>query len=766
MPHAKLFERTLLDEDSPRASPPPSFQGELHSSQAAVLHRMLQLEATQLLSVVDEYDNPKALSFNAAVLSTPFASGKTVDILALIAYDIPPRKTLPHLLTPGYDSSSDVSSVNRALHNVSRSASRQAEFGASVNMPGILLEWVPTRHIPSTLVVAATSVISHWEETIRTFVPHLTYFIIDGVERLRAYLGLVAAGRHVDYHLVLLKTGTVVTKLPGSSSTIQTLTALCRHLPAYVWDRLVIDDYDTIVLPRAAHLPAAFFTWYVSATRRSLPTRTPGLKLGWEITRPEAVGDAVFRMLAGGGWPAINAVHDMLLATTLAVRCVDRFHNANVKLPAPTVTDYILKAPPMLALFNGVNMPAAAQEALNSGAVHAAAEILGFSCNTLAELAGRVLSKHKETYEKARRELAALDYFEAMLARAAPEATELTTSQAGALLTAIRKGWLAGEPLPAEIDTGRRAGENYAALAREFREARETQIATHSRAIERLRENAAEGECQVCLLPWAELAAGGKKYVANCCQTMVCGTCISTTANGGKNQFVDECPNCFAKLFGDDGPRIIAMNADIELEELTPDLLDAAGPAAAPPTPACGAAEGIAERITRVWKAFASDPKIRALLQLVAGLPLEEVDVRPGSRVPGLLGNDGAVVPLAPDAPRRVLIFSQHTESTRRIKEALKGCGLPCAVLGGVGRGQRLMKDRAITAFRTSQEPLEVLIITASKDCPGIHLPECTDQIFFHRNGSPEVAAQLAGRGQRYGRTASMRIHNLLYVYE
>jgi hypothetical protein len=761
----KLFSSRLLTEESPRAPDPPSFRGQLFPSQAAVLHRMLLMEREQRMPIIPGKAAPgkggSVLAFNGGSLTTPFASGKTVVISALVATEVPPRRVPPILNLPEVERSGiDISTVaDLPATTSSRRRTARPGFGLS-DTPFATFEWIPDRVIPSTLVVAANSVLSHWEETLGRFVPHLSCFTIDSVDRLREYVTLVQSGAHANYHIVLLKMGVMAFQTADCKKN-SSLTALCYSLPGLIWDRLVIDDYDTITIPKSARLPPAFFTWYVSATRRSTLSSV-SLGMAEPALTPEYLGRYLDPILPGG-WPAIVSVRDALLASNLCVNCSEKFQNSNFVLPAPVIMDHRFNRPNSFKLLQGLDISPEVQEALNAGAVHTAAELLGFSCRTPAELASRVLNKHKIAFTLAVDEQHAITSVEAYL-KSRMSRKEILVKHVTLILTCIREGWrpTLTQPIPSTIPDDVGFGPRFSELAEPFWEKRELLRDNSGRALERLRENAREGECQVCLLPWADAPVdsdgpASKTYIMNCCQTLLCTICVTAAGADGK-QFVRECPNCFQKLFHDGKCHILAMSSDIKLEdvEFVPES------EVAEETPTTPKPTDAASRIEEAWKQFGRDEKIRALLQLVEGYPISAGTVEPGKPIAGLLGNDGPIIDRPDAATRRFLLFSQHPESTARILEVLGLCEIPCAVLNG----RRSEKDRLIHRFRSSMAPREVLIITASKDCAGIHLPECTDQVYFHRMLSGEVNAQLAGRAQRHGRRASLRIHNLLYSDE
>lgn len=830
LPVARFFRKTDLTKNSPLGTNPPYFQGTLYPPQAAVLARMQAMEQQQVLGMQNDADEYIAVTFNAGLLSAPFAFGKTVVVAALIASEQPPRKVPPSLNLPD-----QYPIINGAVHDITiisngqpshamsrrRHQTTRSAFATVVDFercPSLSLEWYPQRHIQSTLVLVSNSVMSHWRDTIAQFVPHLSIYLIDGIRYLREYARMTRTGEHTDYHAVILKIGSTTMLVDGNKTSMSTLTAINTLLPGVIWDRVVLDDFDTVPIASSATLPPAFFTWYVSATRRmTLATvKSPG---SISMDDPVQIHQALTHIVPGG-WPASAATRDDFLFSTLQVNCNREFRESHFVLPAPRVVDYSLKSSSMLQLFQGLDLPDDVQEALNSGAIGTAARRLGFDCASPAELASRVLDKNKTDLLESSSALGALDVVTAELKRRAAEpepglkSKPISLTEARHVMIAVRKGWRPDEKLlPDCVAPGSVFAEAYTTGEEEYRAHLTEMRGRTGRALERLRENASEGTCQVCLLPWdlcdapekvdaaagaapdaaaaADAAAGAapdaapppNRFVANCCQTLICATCVTRqdVYGRGTRRFLDECPNCFSKILKkvDGKPEclIIALGADIQLEQLTVEnLAEETAADDEPPPPANSNPQTEAEwqeKLTEVWKAFGKDDKIRALLQLVVGLVPKCEEQRPGSPIQGLMGNDNPVIgePYSSEILmdvqpiRRYLVFSYHLESTKRILEAFDAAGIPATRLGGRREG-RSGKDQALRTFRKSQKPREVLIITASKDCAGIHIPECTDEIFYHRVRNQDVAAQLAGRAQRPGRKNSLRIHNLLYPNE
>ena len=116
-------------------------------------------------------------------------------------------------------------------------------------------------------------------------------------------------------------------------------------------------------------------------------------------------------------------------------------------------------------------------------------------------------------------------------------------------------------------------------------------------------------------------------------------------------------------------------------------------------------------------------------------------------------------LPWPEDKPRKVLVFTMHAESTRDISAGLARAGVAHCVL----RGSRAQKDEAVRALR---EDCGVMLVTAPKDCGGIHLPFVSHVVFYHRVVDRNVEAQVAARGQRLGREHNLEVVSILYETE
>ena len=292
----------------------------------------------------------------------------------------------------------------------------------------------------------------------------------------------------------------------------------------------------------------------------------------------------------------------------------------------------------------------------------------------------------------------------------------------------------------------------------------------YGRTLERMRSNIREGHCQVCTVPFEKEEAEAEAncdvncnlpddpsyaaYVlAGCCQIIICEYCV-TKSKGKTRQFIDRCPNCAKDISVKSG--LIRIGAELDLDSalrdetiLTPDKET---DAAAAPAVAAAAAVPVAAAAP-AHPVEIENPKLRALMKFIKQ---EQIDCISDNIVPAFV--QGLLVgernnPWPADKPRRILIFAMHPESTRQIAQILEIYGAPYSLL----RGARAQKDAAVAEVRDAPGT-GILLVTAAKDCAGIHMPWLSHIIFYHRVHDRHVEAQVAARGQRLGRTHNLEI--------
>jgi len=107
----------------------------------------------------------------------------------------------------------------------------------------------------------------------------------------------------------------------------------------------------------------------------------------------------------------------------------------------------------------------------------------------------------------------------------------------------------------------------------------------------------------------------------------------------------------------------------------------------------------------------------------------------------------------------KYLIFSEHDESFVKIEKLLINKKLKYREM----KGNNMVITNIIKQF--TQGHLNVLLLNTQHMGAGLNLQMCSDIILFHRQRN-DLEKQLIGRGQRLGRTNSLKVHYLLHDNE
>jgi hypothetical protein len=239
--------------------------------------------------------------------------------------------------------------------------------------------------------------------------------------------------------------------------------------------------------------------------------------------------------------------------------------------------------------------------------------------------------------------------------------------------------------------------------------------------------------------------------LGNCCQIIICEECITVGENRSKT-FIKKCPNCAAELTYGVNKNInglIKVGNNVNLEDALSDdivlTIDDITPIHHKEEP----------------KESIKNLKIRALLQLLQSNNqiTDNYCISDNIIPPSISGLLVGKVDIPHTGKNKYLIFSLLTETTHFLHDELSKHNVNHLVL----QGNKTQKNNIIESFKND---IDVLLITATNDCAGLHLPFVSHIIFYHKIIDHNIESQIAARGQRLGRTSNLEIIYLLYQYE
>jgi hypothetical protein len=750
--HHTLWDARPLTGADPRAPNPPGFRGGLYTPQRTMLAAMVALEAEPRVSISDGRC-PTAwaphLQTSMGRLADRFSFGKTVVALALICARRQAAAGPPQLMQPLVTMAGGGGRQNRALVSTDRRCAAYDPSGPGF-LPEVRVQY--SRRLALTVVAASANVISQWERETRRFTD-LRWHTVENVRSLREFEQMWRRGEVDGLDIVFVKAGRVTSSYaveggePGDghrrAKTRPLFEAMARLFEGVLCARLIIDDYDTLKLGGDDCFIPAGFTWLISATRRQTAARAP-LRAGHKTV------EDFFRANLMTCFPILGAALDDTINRVFSLRCTPEYVDAHISSTAMGFRRIFVRGGRAAAILRDLDAPEAVIEMVHADAVGTAAAALGLSAQTIGDVIRRVVGQHLESLRLAVRLQARVARARARIAPPGPP--QLSQAGAAQYSAALKDG--SDAEAAAAIEAASASPELAGCLDSLEAWAGE-QLARHGRSLGRMRDNIREGQCQCCTVPFEKGEGGEDAYIlAGCCQIIVCEACATRPSAGpsagARRMVIQRCPNCAAPAAG-----VIRVGGNIDLSDamaddalLLPDGPEHGGPPPPPvqdgPPPPDGPA---------------ANPKLAALIQLVRGAPIDCIrDAATPPYIEGLL--DGPRdIPWPAEAPRKILVFTMHAESTRLVEQALAAAAIPHCVL----RGCRAQKDAAVRALC---DAVGIMLVTAAKDCAGLHLPFVSHIVFYHRVLDRNVEAQVAARGQRLGRQANLEIITLVNEVE
>lgn len=699
----------FLDKTYTKIDAIPGLKTNLFPHQKTIIKAMIDLENNRefkLYQLKKTHSNNIKDTFitkvSAGVLSEAVGSGKTIDILSVILLQKYPKTY------------SDISSLT--LNQDITCTNNKTRFACIIRKKF-------RRILDPTIVFVGVSVVEQWINTIKEFTT-LKYIAIFDVKGLQKLIDMIVDESINEYDIVVVKNGKVSRcvilpddvivehkNLNNSSTSIYNIIANMRK---YTWARVVIDDFDTIKLPYNAGIVNGLFTWYISSTRKSIINRTIN------NTQFNTTSD----MLMYSNYNCANIMNNSIL-----------FYNFNIRNTSDFVeeTNNINSAIFYIYLFNNrdnqymgfLNLLGGdaheIMEMLNGDAIETAAEKIGIKTNKVADIFQIMLGKQYDLYKKS---VDVLDFI-----------NEVESMQGNRLPMSHNKD-LGDTYKKSDLFIRREIKYNYPNLKNllETTKNEYTEIKQKTGiSIERVKNNIKEGECPICT---SELNDDDEDVlIIKCCGLIVCNVCCFGTIFP-KNSSRGQCSNCRADLSLYD---LIYLNKGFDLTKIINEDID-------------DEKQDINESI-KIDKPI---DKMKAVINIINGIeiPKKRVDII----IPNLMkGNK-----ILPDATyRKVLIFANFEETLTKTVKMLTDENIKFWRLRGTYSEINKIQEK----FNKCEETC-VLVINSMMHCSGLNLQSATDLIFLHKIIDINTETQVIGRGQRLGRTSTLKVHYLLYYNE
>jgi Helicase conserved C-terminal domain len=700
---------------------PTALKVPLYEHQQVVVAGLIGLEATR------KYTGKDVIGSSAIRLAEPLGSGKTIEIIALIAH-VPIPKAFPL--------------INSAPAHPTASARNRRGYMSSYH-PTITTTYdTKGTFIPLSMVVVGVTVLKQWHRSFEEF-SHLRAFEVGDYHSLRKLKHMLDTRTYGAYQVVVVKNGMVSGNDLGveGKDLHSILTVLGVYLQDKILARVVYDDFDVIAIPSDARALNALSTIYVSATDKASQRHQ-------QVDRFRSCDELLKQRVL-----LSNVFGDNRLSRSWAVKCHPAFVDACLKLPICEIYTYTFVNPDdRLIGLAGKFGEEGAQivEMLNGDAVGEAAKALGIATTSVADIFERLLDKQYKTYLRAKTVVDACNATIAVIKKldAHPKGKQAKMAKLDEIRGTIHRGATA---------TAKYFAQNIMdMLSSELADAN-LQLSDSSRAIERVTSNIKEDGCQTCKLPME----GEDAFIVRCCGLIVCGVCC-VKCNQIKVQYsykhkkmmpIGKCANCKADI--DPTSDLIFINRDFNLQN----LLTAKGDETTPIIEEVAAPEPVAEATATEQSPEDKirNPKLAAIYKILHGIKMAEqrrVDYKPKGLMEGKV-ND----PRPEGTPCKMVIFAGFNETLGLIEKMFIENNIEYLRLCGTAQD----RDDTVRKFNTYGR---VMLINSTENCGGLNLQMARDLVLFHAVDDKNIEAQAMARIMRIGGKYNARVHMLRYTNE
>jgi SNF2 family DNA or RNA helicase len=704
----------LLNNSYTKIESVPGLKTSLFPHQKTIVKAMLDLEMNRSYNIPILHNRDNAtheLKTTSGVLSEAVGSGKTIDILSVILLQKIP-KVYP-----------DISEL--VLFNKTQ-APRQGN-GMSYHTSCVRKKF--RNILKSTIVFAGVSVVNQWVNAIQTFTT-LKYFTVFDVRDLQKLINIMADKSANNYDIIIVKNGKVTRpvvfpsyiKIESKNFNKSTMYIynIIANMRNFCWARVVVDDFDTIKLPHNAGIVNGLFTWYISSTKKQMSTKT--------ITTTDFKSTSDLLMYSN--YNCGNIMSNNLLFYNLNIRNDPKFVKETNNINSPKFYAYMFANPNnqyigFLSLIGDAEATEV-MEMLNGDAIETAAERLGIKTTKVADIFQIMLGKQFDKYIKSINVLGFIAEVEPMQGHRQPmnENPDADDTYKKTDLFIRREINYNYPNLKGLIDSTKE----------EYTEIRQKS----SIAIERVKSNIKEGECPICSTDLND--EDEETIILKCCGIILCGMCCFGTIFP-TNCLTGQCSNCRAQLKLSD---LIYLNSSFDLNNIVEEKMY----------------DSDDEKKTEVKKTEVKEKlrdKMTAIVDIIKGIkPVERclVDVN----IPNLMKGTNILPELSYN---KVLIFANYDETIKKIRTTLMDEKVNFWQLGGSHKEIAATVEQFTIFNKTC-----VLIINSMKHCSGLNLQTATDLIFAHKILDPNIETQVIGRGQRLGRTTTLKVHFMMYNNE
>lgn len=767
----------------------PNFNAQLCPHQKITVRAMLDVENKRVVNVdltgpdSDLFIKP-IVETCGAVLSEKMGSGKTFEILALIAIQPTPPFVAEITSIPTIHSK-DIASYDFK----NRSTFVNAGFSMEVRR-------MYRRILKQTLIFVGKSVIDQWVSTINNTTA-LKVYVINDIFDLRSFYEMMFKPTKKNnrekvldkYDIILVKNGNISGKfdVPELANTnlkdvkskpiINVFSELFKH---ECFARVVLDDFDNLGVPTNATIIPSLFTWLVSATKRAPPgqrnvQRYYSIKNILQFHRPTYA----------------NAWNNRDLFTFFNLGNEDGFIDDSVQASQVHFYTYTFINPndTLVGALGamGTEDATAFAEMFNADAMKTAAAKAGVKTTSVAAIFEKILNNKWTVYK---RNLAIAKYVPRVkeVVRKLPALSDPKKAIAQTGLDNLKKNIKKPGPLNAVANIVKYKQSSVDDTITEVDTENNREKDENGKAIQRVRENLQQGECPITAEP---LKNYDTILIMTCCGVVISdeaaqyGLKIHSTAGG--RDVSGTCPKCRTPCTA---RNIIFIDKNVNLDDIIKEEGVIEETEDVKPVTETPSRNEVAPKLDtelddiddaeldlalRQDSDGSEEPedeseqmnKFKCILKIIKGEYEELSEVqqrREDIHIPSLLvgSRDKGT---APPSEKKVLIYANFRETLMNLEERLTKHNISFMKLHGTSRQISDIRER-FNKPNSDPESISVLLINGAKYCAGLNLQAATDLIFTHKVMDANVESQVGGRAARFGRKYNLNIHYVLYQNE
>ena len=681
----------FLDEYYEKINMDETFTLPLYDYQRATISAMVSLENSREVRR-NIKDRIHITRFSAAKLCLPVGSGKTRILAALIMKN---KKLAPK---------SNISSI----------------FHKS-DLYGIATYKFKKMCYP-TLVFVSHTVVNQWITELTPL--NLNIFTVKNAHDMKTLMEVISKGNINIYNIVLIKCGTISTKsitFPfgiemkhEKASTYDVISSL-----RLLWNRVVIDDYETIKTSYNIDVIDALMTWFVSSTNKHMSKINSHLISYYDESILKSRAFNKTELFSNDR----NYIHILMN---------EQYIKESINMPK--INFHIIRVKHrermLLSLVSDLNVAGNIIEMINGDAIKEAATALNIVANSVCDIFSSILAGKFKEYEHASRILKFIDI-------------ERTRLEKDGTTFIIPSDYTEDELISFKpFSHSNRGGIN--ALFDSWELKYKNIKDTNSIAIKRVRDNITHDQCPIC---FNNLKETENIFIVKCCNAVFCGQCAFKAQNFNKQTQKGKCSMCRTQLDFKDLIYIGTNNIDNIFNDITDEVKEQK--------------EEQEEQKGEKKKDYIFTKHDR-IIDILHGRYLnmnnDETHCNVELQFPNIING---TAPSQENSYRKILVFTDLNESSVHITNKLDENKEKYWTI----RGNADKISSTIKEFTEYKQDC-CLVIHGFLQCSGVNLQCVTDIVFYHYLHSATVEEQVIGRGNRIGREYTLNIWYLLYENE